>query len=283
MRWSVEGRTCVVTGASSGIGLETARGLAARGARVLMVCRDRGRGEAARDDVATTTGRRPELLLADLSAQREVRALADGILGASDDLGVLVHNAGLTLGRRVVTEDGREATIAVNHLAPFLLTRMLWERLVASAPARVVTVASDAHRRGRLDLDDLDGERGWSPWGAYCQSKLANILFTRELARRLEGTGVVASCMHPGVVRTGFGREGAWWTRLFFAVAGRLLLTPEQGADTVVWLATAPEATAADGGYFVRRRRVRPSRAARDDRAARRLWEVSERLCAVRP
>jgi len=278
------GKTCLVTGANSGIGLEIARGLAARGARVLMVARDADRGEAARVEVAESTGNDSvELLLCDLSSQRQVRELAAEVLDRCGELHLLVNNAGLTLGERTLTEDGIETTFAVNHLAPFLLTELLRERLVASAPARVVTVASDAHRGSKIDFDDPSGERKFSAWGAYGQSKLANILFTTELAQRLEGTGVTATCLHPGVVRTGFGRQGPAFIRFFLKIGGLFLLTPERGADTAVWLASSSDVDGASGGYYEKRRIATSSRAARDSESARRLWRLSERLTGLQP
>lgn len=276
------GRVCLVTGASSGIGTEIARGLARRGATVVMVARDRARGEAARDDVMRTTGNDAvELALCDLASQRQVRELAAAMVGRHPVLHVLVHNAGLILGSRVLTEDGLETTFAVNHLAPFLLTELLREPLEAAGSARVVTVASEAHRGAEIDLDDPSAERGYSSWRAYAQSKLANILFTRELARRTQGSGIVASCLHPGVVRSGFGRQGSLLVRAWFKIVGPLLLSAEKGADTAVWLASSPEAEAAGGGYYIRRRPARPSRAARDAESARRLWRLSERLTGL--
>ena len=278
------GKTCLVTGANSGIGKEIARGLAAKGARVLMVARSPERGEAARAEVAESTDNDSvELLLCDLSSQRQVRGLADEVLDRCGELHVLVNNAGLTLGERTLTEDGIEATFAINHLAPFLLTELLRERLVASAPARVVTVASDAHRGSKIDFEDPSGERKFSSWGAYGQSKLANILFTCELARRLDGTDVTATCLHPGVVRTGFGRQGPAFIRAFLKVAGVFLLTPERGADTAIWLAASTEVDGTSGGYYEKRRLAEPSRAARDPESARRLWRLSERLTGLQP
>jgi NAD(P)-dependent dehydrogenase (short-subunit alcohol dehydrogenase family) len=275
------GKTCLITGASSGIGLEAARTLAGLGARVLMVARDRGRGEAARQLIESDTSSPVELLLADLGYQRQVRELAVEVSRRCDRLDVLVNNAGLTLRDLVLTEDKIETTFAVNHLAPFLLTKLLQELLVASAPARVVTVASDAHRSARLDLDRIERRQWSSGWTAYCESKLANILFTRELARRLEGTGVTATCLHPGVVRTGFGRQGPAFIRAFFKLAGLFLVSPEQGAETIVYLASAAEAAETSGAYFEKCRERQPSAAALDDRAAERLWQVSEQLTGV--
>jgi NAD(P)-dependent dehydrogenase (short-subunit alcohol dehydrogenase family) len=278
MATDMTGKTCLITGASSGIGLEAARVLAGLGARVLIVARDRRRGEAAQQQIAGGAESPVELLLADLGSQRQVRELAAEVGKRCDRLEVLVNNAGLTLRDLVLTEDQIETTFAVNHLAPFLLTNLLQDLLVGSAPSRVVTVASDAHRSARLDLDRIERREWTSGWTAYCESKLANILFTRELARRLQGTGVTATCLHPGVVRTGFGRQGPAFIRAFFKLAGLFLVSPEQGAETIVYLASAEEAAATSGTYFERRREKQPSAAACDDRAADRLWQVSEQL-----
>jgi NAD(P)-dependent dehydrogenase (short-subunit alcohol dehydrogenase family) len=275
-------KTCVVTGANSGIGKEIVRGLAAKGWRVLMVARDRERGEDARAEVSRSTGSSTvELVICDLASQRQVRELASTVLDRCDRLDVLVNNAGLVLGKRMLTEDGFETTFAVNHLAPFLLTNLLLERLKASTPARIVTVASDAHRGATIDFDDPGGRRGYSPWRAYSQSKLANILFTRELARRIRGSGVSANCLHPGVVRTGFGRQGPVSVRVGVRIIGLLLLSPKKGADTALWLATSPDVEGANGGYYEKRRLANPSRAARDSEAAKRLWRLSQELTGL--
>ncbi len=267
--------TCLVTGATSGIGTEIARGLAATGARVLAVARDRARGEAVLAGIDGET----ELLLADLARQREVRRLAAEVFERAPRLEVVVHNAGIALSERTLTEDGLEMTFAVNHMAPFLLTRLLLDWLLESAPARVVVVASAAHRRGgRLDPTNLQGERRFNGWDAYSRSKAYNILFTRELARRLAGTGVTANCLHPGVVATGLGRRANLVVKLYFRLARPFLLSPAQGADTAIWLATAPEVEGVTGGYWDRRRRLDPAPAARDAAAAKTLWDLSERL-----
>jgi NAD(P)-dependent dehydrogenase (short-subunit alcohol dehydrogenase family) len=276
------GRTCLVTGANSGIGLEISRGLAQQGAKVVMVARSPMRGQAARDDVAESTGNESvEVLFYDLGSQRHVHRLAAEVLERFAELHVLVNNAGLTLSDRILTEEGIEMTFAVNHLAPFLLTELLRERLIASAPARVVTVASDAHSGETMDFEDLSGEKGWSGWQAYGRSKLANILFTGELSRRFEGTGVTATCLHPGVVRTGFGRRGPRFIRVFQKIGGFLLLSPEKGAETAVFLASSPEVEGENGGYYVKRKLKEPSKAARDPEAARMLWDVSLRLTGL--
>jgi NAD(P)-dependent dehydrogenase (short-subunit alcohol dehydrogenase family) len=193
---------------------------------------------------------------------------------------VLVNNAGLVMGRRRLTDDGHETTFAVNHLAPFLLTNLLLDRLRESAPARVVTTSSGAHFGGLIDLDDLDGERGWSSWRAYSSSKLANVLFTRELARRLEGTRVVANCFHPGVIRTRLTRRANPLLDLGARVAAPFLGSPKSGAATLVYLAASPEAADVSGGYFESSKPGRPSAQAQDDALARALWERSEELTA---
>lgn len=279
----MDGRVCLITGATSGIGRAAAGELAALGARVVIVARDPVRGAAARDEISRET-RNHEVALevADLKSQRQVRDLAARLLAALPEIHVLVNNAGLALAERRLTEDGLEETFAVNHLAPFLLTSLLLDRLRASAPARVVTVASAAHRGAIIPFDDLNGERGFSGWLAYGWTKLANILFTAELARRLDGSGVTATCLHPGVVATGFGREGPLLIREFQRWVGRLLLLdPQRGAETLVWLASSPEVAGASGAYYVKRRLVTPSRAARDAAAAHRLWLLSERLTGL--
>ena len=277
----MHGKVCVVTGANSGIGRVAALELAERGATVVLVCRNEARGAPVLEEMARRRGSgNATLLTADLSSQRQVRQVAAAFLERFDRLDVLINNAGVAgWGTRLVTEDGLETTFAVNHLAPFLLTSLLLDRLRASAPARVITVSSAAHRNGGLDFDDLQGERHYSGFGAYSRSKLANVLFTRELSRRLEGTGVTANCLHPGVVATGIFRNLPRWMRVVFS--SPLVLSPEQGADTMLYLATAPEVDEVSGRYFVRRKPARTSRASQDAAAARRLWEASEALTAA--
>ena len=275
-------KVCVVTGATSGIGKATAVALARQGAQVVLVGRNRDRGEAAAAGLAAVAATPPRLEIADLASMEEVRALADR-LGTLDRIDVLVNNAGFVAGQRRVTADGFEEVFAVNHLAPFLLTNLLLGKLTASAPARVITVSSDAHTAARLDLDDLQLEHGWDSWRSYANSKLANILFTRELARRLKGTGVTANCAHPGVVRTGFGREGSPLLRLAVTIGRPFLLSPERGASTIVYLATSADVASATGGYYVKSQLREPSRAARDAATAQRLWQLSEELTGLAP
>ena len=272
----------MVTGATSGIGKATAAALAGRGARVVLVSRDRSRGEAAAAELAAAGGPAPWLEVADLASMGQVRTLADR-LGALERIDVLVNNAGLMAGQRRVTADGFDEVFAVNHLAPFLLTNLLLPKLTGSAPARVITVTSDAHSAAKLDLDDPSLEHGWDSWRSYANSKLANILFTRELARRLDGTGVTANCVHPGVVRTGFGRESKPLMRFGMTLARPFFLSPERGADTIVYLASSPDVAGETGGYYVKRQRREPSAAARDDAAARKLWDISEKMTGLTP
>jgi NAD(P)-dependent dehydrogenase (short-subunit alcohol dehydrogenase family) len=269
------GRTVLVTGGTGGIGGATAAGLAALGARVGVVGRDRGRAEAAVDAIRTDGGL-VDVFVADLSAQREVRRLADEALAAYPRLDVLVNNVGGYWAHRHTTEDGLERTFAVNHLAPFLLTNLLLPRLCESAPARVVTVSSGAQAMGRIDFEDLQGERGYRGQRAYNQSKLANVVFTYELARRLEGTGVTATVLHPGVVRTAFGREDSrGWMRLMLPVLRPFMKSPQEGARTSIHLASSPEVEGVTGRYFVNGRPRRSSKASYDRAVAARLWDVS--------
>ena len=219
--------------------------------------------------------------MADFSSQQQVREVAAAILEQFDRLDVLVNNAGVTPWQwRAAAEDGLELTFAVNHLAPFLLTSLLLDRLKASAPARVVTVSSGAHRRVTLNFDDLQNEQRYVPFDVYSQTKLANVYFTYELARRLEGTGVTANCLHPGVVSTALFRHLPPLIGLAVRIARPLLLTPAQGADTAIYLAAAIEVAEVTGSYFERRQAVESSPASQDEDAARRLWEVSEALTA---
>ena len=277
----MQGKTVVVTGANSGIGKAAATELARRGAHVVMTARDRARGEAARDDVRRASGNaQVDLLLGDFAVLDQVRALA-AELARLPGIDVLINNAGLMLSVRSETRDGFETTFQVNHLAPFLLTTLLLPKLTAKPGVRIVTVASDAHTRGgALDFDDLQSKRSYAPFAVYGRSKLANILFTRELARRLAGTGTTANSLHPGVVATGFAGDGdaSGLFAMLLKLARPFMLTPEKGAATMVYLATAPEVATVSGRYFARCREKTPARYAQDDATARRLWDESVRM-----
>lgn len=274
----MRGRVCLVTGATMGIGRATALGLARMGARVGIVGRSRERGEAVQEEIARDAGASAaELFLADLASQTEVRRLATEVRSRFGRLDVLVSNAGVYTRRRTVTVDGIETQLAVNHLAPFLLTGLLLDLLRESAPARVVVVSSEAHHGARVRWDDLQGERGYNGLRAYANTKLMNILFVRELARRAAGTGVTANAVHPGVVATELLFGG--WAPL--RLLRPFIRTPEQGAGTSVWLASSAELEGVTGRYFRDRREITPSCAALNDEAARRLWRESERLTGV--
>jgi NAD(P)-dependent dehydrogenase (short-subunit alcohol dehydrogenase family) len=280
--WSLRGKTCLVTGATSGIGEQIALGLAREGARVALVGRSRERGEASVERIRRESGSSDvELLLADLASQAEIRSLAERVLDRFASLHVLVNNAGVANLRRETTPDGLEATFAVNHLAYFQLTLLLLERLRASAPARVVNVASDAHKFGRLDFDDLQSERRYRTMNVYGRSKTANILFTRELARRLEGAGVTVNCLHPGAVATRLGQQNGVFARVLTRALSVFFRTPAQGADTAVWLASSPALADTTGRYFYSRREREPAAHARDPAAAARLFELSARLVGL--
>jgi retinol dehydrogenase 14 len=285
---SMAGRTCLVTGATSGIGKATATGLAHLGAEVVLVARDPARGQATVAEIQAATGNpRVGLLLTDLSSQASVRRAAEELRGGHDRLHVLANTAGGQWASRHVTVDGLELTFALNHLAYFLLSNLLLDLLRASAPARIVNVTSSAQALGDIHFDDLQFERRYRGQAAYNQSKLANVLFTYELARRLDGTGVTVNCVAPGVTRTNFGREDSGPAmRLLTPLARPFMRSPEQGAATSVWLASSPEAAGATGGYYVLRRgrptARRSSRRSYDRELARRLWRVSEELTGLR-
>lgn len=277
----MEGKLCVITGATSGIGLITAERLAAMGARLVLVGRDRARGEAALARIKALAPRAEvSMHYADLARLDALRTLAAG-LAALSRIDVLINNAGAMFAARELTPDGLERTFALNHLAYFVVTQGLAERLAATRGARIVNTASDAHRGATLELDDLQSVRGYGPMQAYGRSKLCNILFTRELARRLQGTGVTANSLHPGFVATRFGDQsgglisGVFWLAKFFAIS------PAEGAKTIVHLAASPDLEGVSGKYFYRCRETSPTPAAQDDRAGLALWERSAQVAGV--
>ncbi|MGA8893017.1 MAG: SDR family oxidoreductase [Anaeromyxobacteraceae bacterium] len=278
MEERLEGRTVLVTGATNGIGRVTARELARAGARVLLVARDASRGAAAAREIREVSERDPDVLVADLSSRAEVLGLAREVRDRTGSLDVLVNNAGAIFAGREVSADGVEMTFALNHLAYYLLTLELVDLLLAAPGARVVNVASSAHEKARIDWDDLQGERAYSGWKAYGQSKLANVLFTRELARRLSTRGVAVNAVHPGAVATGWGRNLPGVLGKVIALGAPFLRSPEKGARTTLHVATSPRLRGVTGKYFSDCRERTPSTAARDDAAALRLWQISEAM-----
>jgi NAD(P)-dependent dehydrogenase (short-subunit alcohol dehydrogenase family) len=275
----MEGKVVLITGGTSGIGRAAATALAAMGAEVLVTGRGRERGEPAVEEIRDTSGNeKVSLMLADLAVQAEVRGLAEEFRGRYDRLDVLVNNAGLIQSRRAETPDGLELTLAVNHLAPFLLTNLLLDLLKESAPSRIITVSSEARRGAEIDFDDLQSERRYRAFKVYGMTKLANILFTYELAGRLEGTGVVANCLHPGAVNTNFGKNDRGVGTLLFRAFKPFMRSPDQGADTLIYLASSPEAGNMTGRYLTDRKVVSSFEEPHDEATRKRLWEVSEEL-----
>lgn len=278
----MRGKTCVITGGTSGIGESAAITLADRGAELALICRSESRGQATKEKIESRVGRScVRLFHADFERLAEVRHVARRIRDELDTIDVLLNNAGVTMLGRSETPDGFETTFAVNHLAPFLLTHGLLPRLLERPGARIVNVASDAHRFGRLDLEDLQSTRRYSTMRVYGGSKLANILFTRELARRLEGRAIGIWSLHPGAVATRLGANNGGLAKLLLPLLALFFRTPEQGAQTSIHLCSEPEIDAPNGSYFVDRKPRKPSAKALDDEAARRLWEESERLVGL--
>jgi NAD(P)-dependent dehydrogenase (short-subunit alcohol dehydrogenase family) len=279
---SVNNKVVIVSGANSGIGRVTALELARRGASVVMICRSRSKGEAAREEIIAQSGNpQVELILADFASLASVRRAAAEFLAGHDRLHVLVNNAGLYLDERLLSQEGYEMMFAVNHLAPFLLTSLLLDTLRASAPARVVTVSSMAHQSGHIRFDDLNATRGFSGLRAYGDSKLANVLFSNELARRLAGSGVTSNSLHPGVIASNFAGGTSGLTNLFFRLARPFLLSPEQGAQTSIYLASAPEVAGISGKYYDNKRPQSSSAESNSQDVQQRLWEVSAKMVGL--
>ncbi len=282
---TMKDKVYMVTGASSGIGMETSLGLAKMCATVVMVCRDQHRGEAARSEIIEKSGNpKVALLLADLSSQAEIRRLAENFKARYSQLHVLINNAGVAPSKCSVTVDGIETTFAVNYLAPFLLTHLLLDVLQASAPARVINVAGDFHRKATIRFDDLMSEKDYNGIRANNQAKLALILFTYELARRLAGTGVTANCLHPGAVATDAPLKDpnlAPFARFMYSLVKLFFLSPEKGAETPIYLATSPAVEAVTGKYFIKKAAVKSSQESYNENIARRLWSASEELAGL--
>ena len=278
----MQGKTVVITGATSGIGAVAAERLAGQGARLLLIARDPRRAAttlARMEQIAPGMGHR--IYEADLSRLSEMKRVAEEIAAAEPRIDVLINNAGALFNARRLTEDGLERTFALNHMAYFLLTCGLIHRIKAAAPARIVNTASDAHRGARLNFADLQGENRYEGYKAYGRSKLCNILFTRELARRLVGTGVTANCLHPGFVATRFGDEAGGPVALIIRGLKLFAISPEEGAKTIVYLASSPAVAASSGGYFYKCQSATPTTEAQDDSAAAQLWAESARIAGI--
>jgi retinol dehydrogenase-12 len=274
----LDGQVALVTGATNGIGRVTAREFARMGARTLIVARDPGRGEEAAREIREATGAPAEVLVADLSSRDQVRRLAGEVGDRAGRVDLLVNNAGAIFAERRLSADGVEMTLALNHLAYFQLTLELLPLLRVAPEGRIVNVSSVAHERGSIDFEDLQGERRYGMWKAYAQSKLANVLFTRELARRLSGTGITANALHPGAIASGFGRNHPGFFGKLVAVGAPFLASPEKGARTTLHVATAPGLRGVTGRYFSSCKEKAPSRAALDGDSALRLWQISEAM-----
>lgn len=276
----MQGKICLITGANSGIGKATTLALAEMGATIVMVCRDRAKGQEAQQEIKAKSGNDAiELLVADLSSQASIHQLADSFKQRYQHLHILINNAGVAMLQRRETIDGLEMTFAINHLTPFLLTNLLLDVLKASAPARIINVSSEAQAGGRINFDDLQSSKYYRFMRAYSQSKLADVLFTYELARRLQGTGVTANCLHPGFVRTNIGQADVnpllrMAAQLIFIVG----ITPEEGAKTSVYLASSPEVEGVTGKYFAKGIPVRSKDISYDESLQKRMWDISASL-----
>ncbi|HEY5339187.1 MAG TPA: SDR family oxidoreductase [Rhizomicrobium sp.] len=275
-------KVVVITGATSGIGEVAADRLAQKGARIVFVARDRERGDATRKHLRAIAGHTDHTVhYADLSKISEMKRVSKEIADSEPQIDVLINNAGAMFGSLQLSADGLEMTFAVNHMAYFVMTNMLLERLKATPGARIVSTASDAHKGNKLNFEDLQSEKSYSSFAVYGRSKLMNILFTRELARRLVGTGVTANCLHPGFVGTRFGDQSGGLMALAIKIAKNFALTPEQGAQTIIYLASSPEVEGRSGGYYAKSRLLAPSREAQNDTDAKRLWDITAKLAGL--
>jgi NAD(P)-dependent dehydrogenase (short-subunit alcohol dehydrogenase family) len=271
----MKGKICLITGANSGIGKATAMGLAKIGATIVMVCRNKNRGEKALEDIKNevengTVG----LMLADLSTQKAIHQLVKDFKERYQSLHILINNAGVNLSKRVLTEDGIETTFAVNYLAPYLLSNLLLDLLQASSPARIVNVASSVQAK-TINFENLNGEKHYRQLNAYAQSKLAVILFTYEFARRIKGTGVTVNCLHPGYVKTNMIKNFRKFVKYFYPMIGLFMKSPKKGAKTSIYLASSSEVEGISGKYFKKKKEVEPVKASHDEELAKRLWDVS--------
>jgi len=278
----MDGKVCLITGATSGIGEVTARELARMGCSVVITARDERKAESAVEKLRAESGSlKIERLVADLSSQYQVRELAAGFKRMHNRLDILINNAGAIYLRRDLSQDGIEMTFAVNHLAPFLLTNLLLETLINSAPSRIINVASNSHKGQEIDLTDLEGQRSYKFMQAYGKSKLAMVLFTYELARRLEGKRVTVNAVHPGLVGTNMGSNNGWLVSLFLPLFQLFSLSPDEGAKTIIYLASSPEVDGVSGKYYYQKQAVASSPNSLDQETARRLWEASVEMTGL--
>jgi len=271
----------MITGATSGIGRASALELGRMGAKLVLVCRNRERGEELLREIQRAGNPEVELMIADLESQAQIRKLAEDFLATRKPLHVLMNNAGVFNMKRALTSDGLETVFAVNHLAYFMLTLLLLDRILESAPARIINIASDLHKRATLKFDDLGGERSYGGMSSYGQSKLANVVFTYELARRLAGTGVTVNCVHPGGVATNLARNNGALATVAWKLIGAFMKSPEDGARTQIYLASSPEVEGVTGKYFIDSKEAPSSAESHDANVARRLWEVSAKMIGV--
>jgi NAD(P)-dependent dehydrogenase (short-subunit alcohol dehydrogenase family) len=272
-------KTCLITGANSGIGKASALGLAKLNASVVIVSRDKDKGEAALLEIRARSGNKDvDSMVGDLSSQDSVRELAHDFRARYKRLHVLINNAGIFLPRRVPTVDGLETTFATNHLGHFLLTNLLLDVLKSSAPSRIINLTSSAHYGTEIDFDDLEGEKKYSGYRAYSQSKLANVLFTYELAKRLDGTGVTVNCLHPGLVRTGFGKDQSGLMSVLVRAGSPFMMSPDRAAKAAIYLATSPELEGVTGKFFSKGKERKSSEQSYDVASADRLWRISAEL-----
>jgi NAD(P)-dependent dehydrogenase (short-subunit alcohol dehydrogenase family) len=282
MDFAMKDKVVVVTGATSGIGEVAADRLAQKGARIVFVARDRERGEAARKHFRAIAGQSDHTVhYADLTKLADQKRVAKEIADSEPQIDVLINNAGAMFGSRQVTEDGLEKTFALNHMSYFTVTNILLDRLKATPGARIVSTASGAHVGNKLNFDDLQSEKSYSPFAVYGRSKLMNILFTRELTKRLAGTGVTANCLHPGFVGTRFGDESGGLMSWVIKLGKNFALTPEQGAETIIYLASSDDVAGKSGGYYEKKQFTAPSRAAQSDADAKRLWDISAKIAGM--
>jgi NAD(P)-dependent dehydrogenase (short-subunit alcohol dehydrogenase family) len=277
----IRGKTCMITGATSGIGRASALELGKMGAKLILVCRNRERGEELVREIQRAGNSEVELMIADLESQAQIRKVAADFLATKKPLHVLMNNAGIFNMKRKTTGDGLEEVFAVNHLAYFMLTLLLLDRIKESAPARIINIASDLHQRAKVKFDDLGGERSYGGMSSYGQSKLANVLFTYELARRLAGTGVTVNCVHPGAVATNLASNNGGLVSAAWKLVGTFMKSPESGASTQIYLASSPEVEGVTGKYFIDSKEARSSAESHDANIARRLWDVSAQMTGL--